>query len=291
MSELLSASRIDDIEPNHALPCWLVVDRYPGILERIYQLEPSPQLAFLFHETKYASLEEYSPLVVRIERGSALWHAYSQQQDTAFSQGVLIMSEATEQAVLKYLRQRLEIHFYGSRKALFRFYDSCIASVFFSADSVIDRWLGPLERVVWFGGTWVQIAEHGKQWYSCVGQPHQQLVEGQYQDEEPYKLSPSQEQAMENFVLVQAVWRKWSKQKRAKASSGEDITYFVQRVSASMRLELPREHLQKVLEIFLTLTPGEWLAGVSELPAVNRLQEIERRAENTSQSKTRSFTI
>ncbi|BBI53363.1 hypothetical protein HORIV_57840 [Vreelandella olivaria] len=83
MSELLPASRIEGVEPNHALPCWLVVDRYPETLERIYQLEPSPQLTYLFQETKYASLDEYSPLVVRIERGSALWHAYSQQQDAA----------------------------------------------------------------------------------------------------------------------------------------------------------------------------------------------------------------
>lgn len=291
MSELLPASRIEGVEPNHALSCWLVIDRYPETLERIYQLEPSPQLTYLFHETKYASLDEYSPLVVRIERGSALWHAYSQQQDAAVSQGVLIMSEETEQAVLKHLRQRIELHFYGSRKALFRFYDPCIASVFFSADSAIDRWLGPLERVVWYGGTWVQIAEHGNRWYSCVGQPHQQRTEAQYKDEEPYKLSPSQEKAMENFVLVQAVWRKWTKQKRARESSEEDITYFAQRVLAAMRLEPPPEHLQKVLEIFLTLTPGEWLAGVSELPVVNRLQEIERRAENNSQSKTRSFTV
>lgn len=96
---------------------------------------------------------------------------------------------------------------------------------------------------------------------------------------------------MENFVLVQAVWRKWTKQKRTRDSSEEDNTYFAQRVLAAMRLEPPLEHLQKVLEIFLTLAPGEWLAGVRELPAVNRLQEIERRAENTSQSMTRSFTV
>lgn len=295
MSELLSALRIEDVQPNHSLPCWLVVDRYPETLERIYQLEPTPQLAYLFHDTKYAPLAEYSPLVVRIEQGSTLWSAYAQQEEPAVSQGVIITSTETEQALLKHLRQRLEIYFYGSRKALFRFYDPCIASVFFSADTALDRWLGPLERVVWFGGTWVQIAEHGKQWYGCLAQsqqtPYRQRTEEQHKAEEPHKLSLSQEKAMENFVLVQAVWRKWSKQKRTRESSEEDVTYFAQRVLAAMQLELPPEHLQKVLEIFLTLAPGEWLTGVSGLPAVNRLQEIERRAENNSQSKTRSFTV
>lgn len=294
MSKLLSGSRIEEVASSgRPLPSWLVVDRYSETLKHIYELEPSPQLTYLFHETKYAPLDEHSPLVVRIAQGGNLWTAYVKQQDPSIRQGVIITSEAAEKDVLKHLRQCLEIQFYAGRKALFRFYDASIASVFFSADSTLDRWLGPLERVIWFGGTWEQVGEYGKRWYSCLSETlqHPQQTEKLHGNDELHKLSSSQETAMENFVLIQGVWRKWIKNNRADEFSAENISYFSKLVLTTMQLELPSEHLQKALEIFLTLAPGQWLAGVGDLPAVNRLQEIERRAEHHSQSKTRSSTV
>lgn len=274
MSQLASSPSIESILPAE-VSCWLVLDRHSQTLQRIYQLEPSPQLAWLFHRTRYAQLADQSPLVVKVDPGSLLLQTYMQQADPALSNGILIASHAAEPRVLDHLRQRVEILFYGSRKGLFRFYDPWIASAFFSVEGDHEPWLGLLERIIWCGGTLHQQAKNGVCWYACISSKGTRcddiLPPG------TPKLSHLQEKALESFMLLYPVWDKWTKEQRTGDSLSEQLSQFLLAADKAMKLAIPPLHLEIVIRLFTKQSPGEWLVGVEDVPPERRLDEIKKR--------------
>lgn len=274
MSQLESSPSIESILPKK-VPCWLVLDRHPQTLQRIYQLEPSPQLAWLFHCTRYAKLADQSPLVVKVAPGSLLLQAYIQQSDPALSNGILITSQESEPRVFDHLRQRVEILFYGSRKGLFRFYDPWIASAFFSVEENHEPWLGLLERVIWCGGTLHQRARNGVHWYACISS------KGEHREDilNPItpKLSHLQEKALESFMLLYPIWDKWTRKQRKDDSLSERLPHFILAADEAMKLAIPPRDLEKAIRLFMQQSPGEWLVGVDDVPPQGRLHEIEQR--------------
>ena len=210
MPTLHSAQKLDTLLP-HGLSRWLVLDRLPDTLQRLYELEEMPAYVPLYVRTRLARNLAQSPLLVAAnDPRSALWQTFVEGYGESPLRGVIITSHAPQTEVAAHLRTRLEVRFYGQRRGLLRFYDPWIAAHLFSPPGTGNAWLGPLERVVWHGGTFEQRAEAGSQWYAfATAEPEaavSSLASPQSEDSAP-ALSPDQEAAMERFAMRWPLWR------------------------------------------------------------------------------------
>ncbi|WP_355662424.1 DUF4123 domain-containing protein [Halomonas salifodinae] len=272
MSHLVSAAQLAELLPDEA-GSWLVLERHSQTFERLYALESAPDIAWLFHDTRYAALADQSPLVVRVSPGSALLEAFAAGQGAPPLEGILVSSTATPARVLAQLRKRLDIRFYGKRQALLRYYDPWVAAAFFSADEALNSWLGPLERVIWFGGTFAQRAQRGACWYACSATPEVTAV---VEPDDVPGLTHAQESELEDLLAHYPLWRHLVEQAALDETSAEHAKRFLSALGDAARLSIPQQDLADFLVLRIAhhqaALPETWVA----LPADKRLAMLKR---------------
>ncbi|EPC00636.1 hypothetical protein L861_12650 [Litchfieldella anticariensis FP35 = DSM 16096] len=266
------------------LPCWLVLDRLPDTLKRLYELEEAPQYVPLYARTRYADCLAQSPLLVRVSDAlPPLWQTFVNGHGEAPLRGVIVTSQASTAEVVAHLRSRLETRFYGQRRGLLRFYDPWIAAHLFSHAVSDSAWLGPLQRVVWHGGTFEQRAEVGAQWYalSATDAPTSLAVPD---DEMPLGLAPAQETAMERYATRWPLWRQRVERHGLREDSREQARLFVTACEEAERLALPREQWPDYLTWRFEAPEATWPEGIVDTPAERRLARLQRHIESKKAS-------
>lgn len=179
---------------------WLA-EPQTGLLERLYQLEPDPDPVRLFEGTAFSPQASQSPLLFSLSSIDGL--VKSLMADPRMLAGLLIVTEASRKVLLSHLQSLLEARFQQHRRALLRYYDPRVASYLLAGctDSMLPRWLGPVNALAWFGGTWADEYANNLSWQSLSWQgeklPSQQ---------QPLALSEEQLQRMVDQSLEQFAW-------------------------------------------------------------------------------------
>lgn len=283
MSELTQAPGLMDLlSASYGGDHWLVLEQRRDTLKRLYTLQPAPELAWLFHNTPYAAMVDHSPLVVRVSHGSALLKAFAAGQGSAPLEGILVSSTATSARVLAQLRKCLDIRFYTKRQALLRYYDPWVAAAFFSAKEPLDHWLGPLHRVIWFGGTFAQRAQRGPSWYafSATTKPTATVDA----DELP-ALSHHQERALENLLADYPLWRHLIEHAALDETNAEHAKRFLSALSEAEHLSLPQQDVPEFLALrfahFQAALPEAWEAQPADKRLAMLRQYVDTREKQT----------
>jgi len=143
---------------------WVLLERTENLLTRLYQRVSAPDFAMLFADTELALYTDQSPVLVSCDERSDLGSAV--QQSPEQWPGLLIRSEHSRAELLAHLRQILFVNFDGERRGVLRYTNPVTASYFFPAceASHLAFWLGPIGRLSWYGGTWVDRASNTSAW-------------------------------------------------------------------------------------------------------------------------------
>ncbi|GGX80926.1 hypothetical protein GCM10007160_05180 [Litchfieldella qijiaojingensis] len=256
----------------HEMPRWLVLDRLPDTLKRLYELEEAPDCEPLYARTAYADCLEQSPLLVRPgDVQSPLWRTFVEGCGETPLRGVIVAGHASGAEVAAHLRTRLETRFYGNRRGLLRFYDPWIAAYLFSRASRDNRWLGPLQSVIWHGGTFEKRAESGAQWQAFVAmetdhQPHPTTL-----DSEEMALEPAQEADMENYMIRFPLWQRLAERHGLREDARDNIQRFVIACDEAERLALPHEQWADYLAWRFDAPRATWPEDIFDTPVGGRL--------------------
>ncbi|WP_104203339.1 DUF4123 domain-containing protein [Billgrantia saliphila] len=220
---------------------WLVVEQRSETLERLYALDSTPDIVWLFDETRYASVRDVGPLVVATQPGTALWDAFVAAQGDAPLAGIAVTSSAERDTVLNHLRHRLDAKFYGNRFGLLRYYDPWVAAHLFT-DTPSSLWLGSLSALFWYGGTFRQRAHHGAAWYACRS-ASTAIMDPTIETSDPISLAPAQEKSLEAFVAQYPLWQRLSKNAGLDERSAEHAQRFVAALDEAQRLSIPEHEI------------------------------------------------
>ncbi|MGE8066400.1 DUF4123 domain-containing protein [Pseudomonas sp. NPDC089569] len=188
-------------------PQWLLLD-VPGtpsagvILQQDYARVRSFRL---FEGTEWHGVREQGPILIDLRSCQAL--AQACRRDASLWPGLLLTSEASAPTLLDHLRRMLTVSVGLHHRALLGFYNPHTASYFFDACDAgeLSRWLGPINRVQWFGGTWADrgIGSQGWQQLSNPG-----LAVSPLEIEE--NLTRRQHEKLHTCLLEQHAWQ-WSR--------------------------------------------------------------------------------
>lgn len=184
------------------MPISVLLDHSDDLLQRLALLGEGRAPRRLFHQTELSLYVDQSP--VWMPAGQALLSALQEAPEQW--PGLLIHSPADERTLLDHLRRILVVRFDGGlRRGLLRYWSPRTASYFFSADVEEQaRWMGPIERLGWHGGTWREKAEGREGWRSRDNPRFERWAAPQ--DSLPPCLSAEQEAALlqqqrEHFVF------------------------------------------------------------------------------------------
>jgi hypothetical protein len=143
------------------------------LLETLYEVEPDPDPVQLFENTSFSAQNSQSPLLFTLSTNGELTPHLANDPHTLA--GLLITTLASRSELLQHLRSLLEARFLAGRRALLRYYDPRVASYLLPTctGGLQARWLGPINEIAWYGSTWADELDSGKQWQLLrhVGQP------------------------------------------------------------------------------------------------------------------------
>lgn len=291
MSEVTQASTLTALvaaQPGERY--WLVVEQHSETLGRLYALDSTPDIAWLFDETRYASARDVSPLVVATQPGTALWNAYVEGQGAAPLAGIAVASYSERDVMLRHLRHRLDAKFYGNRRGLLRYYDPWVAAHLF-ADAPSSLWLGPLSGLFWYGGTFHQRAHHGAAWYACRP-ASTALKEPISETGDPLSLSPDQEESLEAFVARYPLWQRLARDAELDEHSAEHARRFVAALDEAQRLSIPEHDISNFVLLRFDYFQIPLPDDVDRHPAEARLAALQRhfhtREKNTTIGRDRA---
>ncbi|HEX4551295.1 DUF4123 domain-containing protein [Pseudomonas sp.] len=183
---------------------WLLLDgpESPQALLILRQGFAQTRCWQLFDTTEFQPVSEQGPLLIDLHESPAL--AALCHRDPHTWRGLLLSSEVCAQTLLSHLRRMLTVTFDLSHRALLGYYNRQTASYFFDACDAADlsRWLGPIQQLRWFGGTWADRAI-GSQGWQQLRNP-QWLVEPLAIEE---SLTPRQRERLQTCVLERHIWR------------------------------------------------------------------------------------
>lgn len=150
---------------------WILLERPTAQLKTLYRLATHPDTHMLYAGTSLDSFAEQGPLLVRLNNQPTF--NQSIECSPAEWPGLLIESNFDTPSILAHLRQILIVNFDQQRKGVLRYSDPTVASYFFVACPAQDlgRWLGPISRLRWFGGTWATKAAGEADWQQ-LDNPH-----------------------------------------------------------------------------------------------------------------------
>ncbi|WP_024330078.1 DUF4123 domain-containing protein [Thioalkalivibrio sp. ALR17-21] len=239
MSERVQAPGLSGVwaaQKEHA--AWLVLDQAPSTLRRVYELDDAPEVEWLFRETRYAALEDRSPLLVRTRPDTPLWQAFAEARGEPPMAGILLRTTTSPDDLVAHLRHRLEAAIGPNRRALLRFQDPWVASALFADESGAAQWLGPIDGVFWFGGTFAERAANGPIWHGLTRTPDE-AGEPAGADAPPVPLTPEQRTALQTLAEQQALWRETGQHVPLDASEPADAGAFLRALDEAGRLAIP----------------------------------------------------
>ena len=161
-------------------------------LAEVYRLEPDPNPVALFDNTCFVDQREQGPKLFSLSADGQMVAALLAQPE-AFK-GLLLITPHPVEQLIQQLQGMLSVTFSHNRKALLRFYDPLVASYLFSALNVhqLPRWLGPIQELFWYGGTWSDIASQGNAWLGLS----QTETQASWPDQPELILTDAQERAL-----------------------------------------------------------------------------------------------
>ncbi len=165
----------------------------------------------LFENTDLHALRDEGPLLIDLSAQSSL--AQCCHDEPAHWPGLLLVSSAPAELLLEHLRRMLTVTFGLHCKALLSYYNPFVASYFFDACDAreLSQWLGPIDKVYWYGGTWADRAIGCLGWQQLIN-PRLAVRELAIED----NLSPHQEGNLQACLLERHAWH-WSR------STGHDF--------------------------------------------------------------------
>lgn len=197
----MTYQRIKVLLPPQGDIYWLA-EPQKGLLETLYQLEPDPDPVRLFEGTHFSAQASQSPLLLTISPSGGLVEFLSANPQQLG--GLLVTTDASRADLLSHLRSLLEVRFQQHRKALLRYYDPRVASYLLPGctESMLPRWLGPVNAFVWFGGTWVDESDNHLSWQSLSWKGDRKSK----QQHQPLALNEGQLQRMVDQGLERFAW-------------------------------------------------------------------------------------
>lgn len=224
---------------------------------------------WLFEGTELHALREEGPVLIDLRTSAELAElCYSQAH---VWRGLLVVSEASSAALLEHLRRMLTVTLGLQHRALLTYYNPNTASYFFDACDALEltRWLGPIEQLHWFGGTWADRAIGSQGWQQLHNprlSTHPLPVEE--------NLSPRQREKLQTCLLEQHAWR-WSQ------STGTDYTRLWSHVQEGLLLGFSdRPVLDDWLWLRLQYPRASLAQPLSGLTQQERLESLRNRWHN-----------
>jgi hypothetical protein len=241
---------------------WLVLEETGQTLASLYQRVPKLEYEWLFLETPYADFLKRSPVVLRVNDATdELLQAFAQDPRKGISPGIVVASQASEDAVLTHLRRCLSVAFYGNRQGMLRYYHPDVAAVLFATpEHVSQAWFGPIERWIWHGEAHPRTPA-ASAWHALCTDDETavQHVDPLRQAETAAQLAltAGQETALERHIRVMRAWKAF----RQPGESLDDPEAY-RRFLASAYLEhaLGRQSDPAVALEEPMQTPSQWSA-------------------------------
>ncbi|WP_426142623.1 DUF4123 domain-containing protein [Pseudomonas sp. DWP3-1-2] len=201
------------------MSAWILLERTGVLLPNLYRHIELPEIARLFDSTRLAAFDEQSPLLVK-HAGSKLVSAI--QQAPLQWPGVILHSEHGRAAVLAHLRQILFVNFEQTRQGVLRYSNTSTASYFFPACSATELkfWLGPLNHLSWYGGTWRDKATGQLRWHEIENAAANDWAEPTFAHLPT--LSSTQQQALERQQKEHFLYQWWLKHPQVEFAHGWD---------------------------------------------------------------------
>lgn len=190
---------------------WLLLERTEHLLPELYRLGENPDPLHLFDDTELAACEEESPLLIDAQGNPSL--LATMQNEPLTWPGLLLETSAVTQDLLAHLRLILFIRFDQERRGVLRYSRPRTASYFFPAcdAETLALWLGPIQRLSWYGGTWREQADSQAAWRH-VENPQASLWRPATTSNELH-LSTAQEQALQRQQGEHFLYQWWERQR------------------------------------------------------------------------------
>lgn len=149
---------------------WLLLDvpGAPRAAATLQQRFTDARRFWLFEGTEFHPLREQGPVLIELQDCPALIERCCSEPHTW--QGLLVVSEVSTAPLLAHLRRMLTVTLGLHYRALLSYYNPHCASYFFDACDAeeLSRWLGPIARLRWFGGTWADRATGSQGWQQLL---------------------------------------------------------------------------------------------------------------------------
>ncbi|MCQ2028246.1 DUF4123 domain-containing protein [Stutzerimonas zhaodongensis] len=189
---------------------WLLLERTEHLLPKLYHLGEDPSPIRLFDDTELAACEEESPLLINARANPSLLAAV--QNEPHSWPGLVLETTGTTQDLLVHLRHILVIRFDQERRGVLRYSRPRTASYFFPASDTVIRplWLGPIQRLSWYGGTWHERAD-GREAWQQIDNRQAQMWRPATTDHELH-LSATQERALQRQQSEHFLYLWWERQ-------------------------------------------------------------------------------
>lgn len=189
---------------------WLLLERTEHLLPDLYRLGENPDPIRLFDGTELAACEEESPLLIDAQANPSLLAAV--QNEPASWPGLQLEITGPTEGLLAHLRHILFIRFDQERRGVLRYSRPRTASYFFPANDEETRplWLGPIQRLTWYGGTWHDRADGREAWQHIDNRQAQEWHSGTTTHE--LHLPPRQEQALQRQQGEHFLYQWWERQ-------------------------------------------------------------------------------
>lgn len=189
---------------------WLLLERTEHLLPELYRLGEEPDPVRLFDGTELAACEDESPLLINSQANPSLLAAV--QNEPLSWPGLLLETMETTENLLSHLRHILFIRFDQERRGVLRYSLPRTASYLFPGcdDQTLSLWLGPIQRLSWYGGTWYDRADSRWAWHQLENQQATMWRAGATAHE--LHLSATQEQALERQQGEYFLYQWWERQ-------------------------------------------------------------------------------
>lgn len=189
---------------------WLLLERTEHLLPELYRLAEDPDPVRLFDGSELAECEEESPLLINARTNPSVLAA-AQSQPKVWP-GLLLETAGPTEELLTHLRQILFVRFDQERRGVLRYSRQRTASYFFPACDHKTRptWLGPIQRLSWYGGTWHDCADGCEAWHHIENQQATMWHAGTIAYE--LRLSAKQEQALQRQQGEHFLYQWWAQQ-------------------------------------------------------------------------------
>lgn len=149
---------------------YFLLDQYPhpNSFKKIWKFG-SPKPYPLFDTTALVEYKDKGPMLLAGNIENLLTDYKANPRNWS---GLIITTNATDEQLLNHLRSLLFVTYPPESKGILTYYDVHTAYYLFNftEPEYLNQWLGPIQSLHWYGGTWQQQANNQLQWLE-VKQP------------------------------------------------------------------------------------------------------------------------